>query len=131
MFFNACPGLMKKKDCRFFNQEYRVWAKQNKTTDYRREEETKKKRSRTVAKKGSGVSLSKKIIIKKNGDGGKMASRSDTLRAEVLNKEIEVKRQTVDMTGCEKRDMDFKRNVARNDSFTCSYCQGCGHSTDK
>lgn len=58
-FFEACPGLIKTKDCLKNFQQYRFWAKQNKATDYRREvakEETvKRKVIGAVAKEGSGA----------------------------------------------------------------------------
>lgn len=47
----------------------------------------------------------------------------------ILNKQIKVKRKTVDDRRLKKRD--FKNNVAGDYSVTCDYCQGRGHSTDK
>lgn len=57
-----------------------------------------------------------------------MASGNHILGAEVLSKQIEVKKETVDKT---RDDIEFKRNVTRDDSVTCGCCQGRGHSTDK
>lgn len=35
--FDACPGLIKTKDCLSFSQDHRVWPKQTIATDYDRE----------------------------------------------------------------------------------------------
>jgi len=129
-FFDACPGLVKTKDCRTFFQEYRVWAKQNKATDYRREavkDDTLKKRVvGAIAKEGSRVPKKEK-----NVDGGKVESRNVTLTPEMLNKQVEVRKKPVDKTGDERININLKRNVTMDDSITCGYCQRRGHGTDK